>query len=157
MEKLKETGLTKSIGVSNFEPEHLDRIMKVARTPPAVNQIEFHPYRQQQPTIQANKDAKIVTQAYGPLTPITKGAPGPIDDYLAALAKKYAVSPGDVLLRWCIDQDVGAVTTSSKEERMNEYLRVASFKLNPKEIQDLARMGDKKHFRAFNAENFRIP
>jgi diketogulonate reductase-like aldo/keto reductase len=77
----------------------------------------------------------IATAAYGPLTAVTKGAGGPIDGLLADLAHKYAVSPGEICLRWCVDQDIVAITTSAKEQRMSDYLRAMTFKLNPKEIQ----------------------
>lgn len=80
---------------------------------------------------------------------MTKAKGGPVDDYLAGLAKKYAVNPGEILLRWCIDQDVIAITTSSKEQRMSDMLRVATFKLTPKEIQEISKLGNEKHFRGF--------
>lgn len=56
---------------------------------------------------------------------------------MAALAKKYAVSPGEISLRWCIDQDIVAITTSGKEQRLSDYLRAMTFKLTPKEIQQV--------------------
>ena len=71
------------------------------------------------------------------MTPVTKGGPGPADEVLEALAKKYAVNPGEVLLRWCVDQDVVPVTTSGKEQRLSDYLRAMTFKLTPKEIQQV--------------------
>ena len=57
-----------------------------------------------------------------------------MDEVLAALAKKYAVSPGEVCLRWCVEQDVVAVTTSAKEQRLSDYLRAMTFKLTPREV-----------------------
>lgn len=87
----------------------------------------------------------IATEAYGPLTPITKAAPGPVDDVLNALAKKYAVNPGEICLRWCIDQDVVPITTSAKEQRLSDYLRAMTFKLTPKEIQQASQRDDGEH------------
>jgi diketogulonate reductase-like aldo/keto reductase len=55
MEELKAQGLTKSIGVSNYLPEHLDWIFETCKVPPAVNQIEFHPYLQHEPLIEYHK------------------------------------------------------------------------------------------------------
>ena len=86
---------------------------------------------------QVHKKYSIATSAYGPLTAATKAKPGPIDDLLAALAKKYAVSEAEVSLRWCIDQDVVAITTSSKEQRLSDYLRCTKFKLTPEEIRKI--------------------
>jgi diketogulonate reductase-like aldo/keto reductase len=54
---------------------------------------------------------------------------------LAKLTKKYAVNAGEILLRWCIEQDVVAVTTSSKEQRLSDYLRAMTFKLTPAEVK----------------------
>ncbi|KAK1058370.1 hypothetical protein LTR33_013415 [Friedmanniomyces endolithicus] len=149
MEDLKEQGLTKSIGVSNYFTEHLDYIFETCKVPPAINQIEFHPYLQRTELIKYHKAKGIATEAYGPLTPVTKGAPGPVDDVLASLARKYAVNPGEILLRWCIDQDIVPITTSGKEQRLSDYLRAMTFKLNPKEIQQINEAGSQKHFRGF--------
>ncbi len=65
-----------------------------------------------------------------------------MDDVLAGLAKKYAVSPGEISLRWCIDQDIVPITTSSKEQRMSDYLLAFKFKLTPSEIKQVR--GDTK-------------
>jgi diketogulonate reductase-like aldo/keto reductase len=149
MEEVKEAGLTKSIGVSNFLPQHLDAIVKTARIPPAINQIEFHAYLQHRELLNYHKEKGIATEAYGPLTPATKAAPGPLDNVLAGLSKKYAVSPGEICLRYCIDQDIVAITTSSKEQRLSDYLRAMTFKLTPREVNDLNEAGSQKHFRGF--------
>lgn len=114
MEAVRAAGLAKSIGVSNYGAQHLAATLKTATVPPAVNQIEFHPYLQHAELLEFHKQHGIATQAYGPLSAATKASPGPVDDYSAAVAKKYAVSTGEVALRWCIDQDVVAITTSSK-------------------------------------------
>lgn len=149
MESLQEAGLTKSIGVSNFLPEHLETILATAKTPPAVNQVEFHPYLQRHELLALHKKHGIATAAYGPLIPLRAVPDGAIDEYVAALAKKYAVLPAEILLRWCVDQDVVAVTTSSKEQRLSDYLRAMTFKLTPKEIEELNRLGNEKPFRKF--------
>lgn len=149
MESLRSQGLTKSIGVSNFLPEHLSTILETATVPPAINQVEFHAYLQRPDLLDFHKKNGIATAAYGPLAPVTKAAPGPVDDYLAALSKKYAVNPSEILLRWCVDQDVVAVTTSSKEQRLSDYLRAMTFKMTPKEVAEINRLGQEKNFRGF--------
>ncbi|KAF2161217.1 hypothetical protein M409DRAFT_59222 [Zasmidium cellare ATCC 36951] len=149
MEQLKDEGLAKSIGVSNYLPEHLDVILENCKYPPAINQIEFHPYLQHPNLVKYHKEKGIATSAYGPLTAVTKGAGGPVDGVLASLAKKYAVNPGEICLRWAIDQDIVAITTSSKEQRLSDYLRAMTFKLTPKEIQMINEEGAKKHLRGF--------
>lgn len=151
---MQAAGLTKSIGVSNFLPKHLDAILKTAKVVPACNQIEFHPYLQHPELLAYHKKHGIATTAYAPLTAATKAAPGPLDDYFAALEKKYAVSAGEISLRWCIDQDVVPITTSSKEQRLSDYLRAATFKLTPKEVKEINELGSKKHYRGFWAKHF---
>lgn len=149
MESVKAAGLAKSIGVSNFLPHQLEHIMATAKEPPVLNQVEFHAYLQHPELLAYHKKHSIATAAYGPLTPVTKAAPGPVDGYVAALAKKYAVSPGEICLRWCVDQDVVAITTSGKEQRLSDYLRAMTFKLTPKEIEEINKLGREKHFRGF--------
>ena len=97
-----------SIGVSNYLKADLDATLKTAKVRPAINQIEFHPYLQHGDLIQYHKSKDIKVAAYGPQLPITKFKGGPLDPILEQLAKKYAVSPGEILLRWVIDQGIVA-------------------------------------------------
>ena len=154
MEEVQKSGKARSIGVSNYLQSHLEATLKTAKIVPAINQTEFHPYLQRQGLLPYQQSQGIAMAAYAPQTPITKAKPGPADDILASLAKKYYVSEGEILLRWCIDQGVVAITTSSKEERLTDYLRATTFKLTPKEIQDIAKAGDEKHFRGFFRSSF---
>lgn len=71
---------------------------------------------------------------------MTKGAGGPADDILEKLAKKYAVNAGEISLRYCIDQDIVPITTSSKEQRLSDYLRAMTFKLTPAEIKQVRKL-----------------
>ena len=149
MEAVQRSGKAKSIGVSNFLQSHLETILETCEIKPALNQTEFHMYLQRENLVPWSKEQGIVTSAYGPQTPITKAKPGPVDELLAQLAQKYGVDEGEICLRWCIDQDVPAITTSSKETRLTDYLRVTAFKLTPKEVEDLKQAGHKKHYRGF--------
>lgn len=150
LEEVKKSGKARSIGVSNYLQPHLEATLKTATIPPSINQIEYHPYLQHGdlvPFQQANQN--IATAAYAPLIPITKAKPGPCDAILASLAKKYYVSEGEIALRWAIDQDIVAVTTSGKEERLSDYLRALTFKLTRKEVKDISDAGAQKHYRGF--------
>ncbi|KAM0713778.1 hypothetical protein Q7P37_010740 [Cladosporium fusiforme] len=149
MEQLKASGLARSIGVSNYLPEQLDWILETASTPPSINQIEFHPYLQHPELLKYHKEKGIATSAYGPQTPITKAQGGPVDEILRRLAKKYAVNEGEICLRWCVDQDIVPITTSSKEQRLSDYLRAMTFKLTPAEVKMINEAGAEKHFRGF--------
>lgn len=154
MEAVKESGKAKSIGVSNYMRPHLEATLKTAKYPPVINQIEFHPYLQHGELLAYHKNKNVAVAAYAPLVPATKAAGGPLDQLLEKLARKYAVGPGEILLRWCIDQGVVAITTSGKEQRMSDYLRVMTFKLTPVEVDEISKLGKEHHYRAFWTHKF---
>ncbi|KAH8770118.1 aldo/keto reductase [Diaporthe sp. PMI_573] len=150
MEVIKASGRAKSIGLSNFLQKHLEIVLETAKIPPAINQIEFHPYLQHGDLLDFHRKNNIAVSAYAGLTAVTKAKPGPLDDIYAQLAKKYGVSEGDVALRWILDQGVVAITTSSKEERLTSFLsKLPSFKLTPAEVKLIGDQGKEKHFRGF--------
>lgn len=155
MESLVESGHTKSIGVSNFLQEHIETILKTAKIPPALNQIEYHPYLQHGDLVDYHKKNNIVVSCYAPLTPITSAPGGPVDGLWKQIAQKYGVSESEVGLRWCIDQGLVAITTSSKRDRLDGYLaKLPHFKLTPREVSDIAELGNQKHFRGFWKNRF---
>lgn len=150
MEGLQRSGKARSIGVSNFTKAHLEDLLSVAEIPPAVNQVEFHPYLQRMDLVPWSLAHKgIVTSAFGPLTHV-RARPGPADAVMSKLAAKYGVSEEAVALRWCMQQGIVAVTTSSKESRLRDYLGSTTFELSKKEVEEICREGRKKHFRANN-------
>jgi diketogulonate reductase-like aldo/keto reductase len=150
LEAIKESGRAKSIGVSNFIQEHLEILLKTAKVTPAVNQIEFHPYLQHGDLIDFHRKNNIVVSCYAPLTPITSAPGGPVDGLWTQLAKKYGVSESEIGLRWCIDQGMSVITTSSKRDRLEGYLtKLIHFKLTPREVSDIAELGKEKQYRGF--------
>lgn len=153
-EAIKNSGRAKSIGVSNFLQSDLEIILETAKIVPSINQIEYHPYLQHGDLIPFQKKHNIASAAYAPLTAILAGAPGPLDETYKTLAEKYGVTPGEIALRWAIDQGVVALTTSAKESRLKQYLKVTDFKLTPKEVENISELGKKKHYRAFWSAKF---
>lgn len=138
MEDIKISGKARSIGVSNYSMEHLQITLATAKIPPAINQIEYHPYiaKQYEDTVAFSKTHGIVTCAFGALEPMTRNIPGPLDETLKDLAGKYGVSEGVICLWWCLQQGVVPVTTSRREERMKEYLiDVFRGRLTEEEVQ----------------------
>ncbi|KAI9759387.1 MAG: hypothetical protein M4579_002376 [Chaenotheca gracillima] len=156
METIKKSGRAKSIGVSNYLPKHLEPLLETATIWPSINQIEYHPYLQHGPSdlVAFHQKNNIALSAYGPLTAVTKAKPGPADDVYASLAKKYGVTEGQIALRWCMDQGIVPITTSSKESRMKEYLSALEFKLTPEEVQEISKAGANKLFRGFWKHKF---
>ncbi|KAJ0423819.1 NADP-dependent oxidoreductase domain-containing protein [Aspergillus carlsbadensis] len=149
MEKVKEAGKARAIGVSNFLQHHLEKILETAKIPPAINQIEYHPYLQHGSLVPFHEKQGIATAGYGALTPVIRAKGGPLGPLLSKLAGKYGVSEGEVLLRWSIDRGTVSVTTSGKEARLKTYLDVLNFHLTPEEVEEIVRIGEQKHFRAF--------
>lgn len=149
LEQIQLSGKAKAIGVSNYRREHLEATLATSSITPAINQIEYHPYLQQGDLLPFHREQGIKTASYGPLTPITRAAGGPVDAKAKELAGKYGVSEGDVLLRWSIEKGDVAITTSGKEERLKEYLRVLDFQLEKEEVEAITKLGGEKHYRAF--------
>ncbi|KAJ6783722.1 hypothetical protein PWT90_05472 [Aphanocladium album] len=150
MEAIQASGKAKSIGVSNYLQEHLEVILKTAKVKPAINQIEFHPYLQHGDLLEFHRKHGIAVSAYGPLTPIVRAKGGPVDAKWAELANKYGVTESEIGLRWCIDQGIVALTTTGNPDRMHRVVsQVPKFKLTPKEVEEIAELGNQKHYRAF--------
>ena len=156
MEALKKSGKARSIGVSNFLPTHLESVLQTAAVVPAVNQVEYHPYLQHSAKgsdgsdfLTFHKKHGITLTSYSPLSPIIRAKGGPVDPVVDRLAKKYGVGAGEVLLRWAIDRGLVVVTTSSREERLKEYLGALSFELAKEDVDEISKVGGEKHYRAF--------
>ncbi|KAG5660762.1 hypothetical protein KAF25_003368 [Fusarium avenaceum] len=150
LEQIKESGKAKSIGVSNFLQVHLEAILKTAKVKPAINQIEYHPYLQHGDLLDFHKMHNIAVSAYAPLTPIVTAKGGPVDPLYTKLAENYGVTESEIGLRWVIDQDIIALTTSNKIERLEGYLsKLPTFQLTQDEVAEISKTGAKKHFRGF--------
>ncbi|KAF5354178.1 hypothetical protein D9756_007083 [Leucocoprinus leucothites] len=124
LEELKEKGLAKSIGVSNFGVIELRTLLASAKVKPAANQILLHPYVyvRQAPIIAFAKAKGIAIEAYSALIPLTHRPGGPVDAPVNKIAKNKNVAPEQVLLAWVKAKGAIAVTTSSKKDRLERYL-----------------------------------
>jgi 2,5-diketo-D-gluconate reductase A len=130
MEKLKNEGVIRSIGVCNFHTHHIDEILKVAEHVPVLNQIELHPWLAQEKVLEYDTSHKIVTQAWSPL------ARGKIleEPMLETLAKKHGKSVAQVVLRWHIQRGVAVIPKSNSKERIIENMNVFDFELSAEEV-----------------------
>ncbi|PAV17489.1 Aldo keto reductase [Pyrrhoderma noxium] len=145
-EKIKDTGLAKSIGVSNFNLKQIQELNNIARLKPSVNQILLHPYNWEE-----NKDlveycAKegIAVEAYSSLASITRFPGGPVDAVLDAIGKRINATPAQVIFAWLRSKGVIIVTTSTKKSRLEEYLAVADLpQLTKEEIATIEQAGAK--------------
>ncbi|TFK36235.1 Aldo/keto reductase [Crucibulum laeve] len=143
MESLKEKGLVKSIGVSNFNVGDLQTLLASAKVKPAANQILLHPYvyAQQAPILAYAAANGIVIEAYSALIPITSRPGGPLDVPLKSISERLSKTPDQVLLAWVKAKGAVVVTTSSKKERLQGYLDAGDLKLTLADIAALDAAG----------------
>lgn len=130
MEKIKEEGKAKSIGVSNYGIHHLEEMKSYARVMPSVNQIELSPYLTRTALVDYCKQNDIVLEAYSPLTKGEKLA----DSKLVALSKKYSVTPAQLLIRWGIEHDFVTLPKSVTPERISQNANVFGFKISKEDL-----------------------
>lgn len=117
-----------------------------------VPELEFHPYllAQLQPILDLNKQHGIITEAYGPLTPVLRHKGGPLKPILEKIAKKHNVDSAAVLLRWTIQFGVVAVTSSKNEDRIKGFKDVYDFELSEEEMKEIETAGRSVHYRYYD-------
>ncbi len=130
LERFAEQGLTKSIGVSNFLPAHLDYLAAASNTIPAVNQIELHPELQQWAVEDRSLLAGIRVEAW---SPIARGALVDTPE-VNAIAEKYGKTVAQATLRWHIDHGRIVIPRTVRRERMVENFALFDFALTPDEV-----------------------
>jgi 2,5-diketo-D-gluconate reductase A len=126
----QEAGLARAIGVSNFQPDHLRRIVDETGVTPAVNQVELHPYLQQPGLRREHADRGIVTEAWSPL------AQGLVldDPAITEIAEAHARTPGQVVLRWHIQLGNVVFPKSVTVERIRQNIDIFDFELTADEM-----------------------
>ncbi|MFB9308685.1 2,5-diketo-D-gluconate reductase A [Agromyces hippuratus] len=130
LERLHSEGRVRAIGVSNFEPEHLERLVGATTVVPAVNQVELHPALQNRATIAANERHGIVTEAWSPLAQgAVLGEASVID-----IAARHDATPAQVVLRWHLQQGRVVIPKSVTPSRIAENLDVFGFELTADEL-----------------------
>ncbi|KAJ6497305.1 Aldo keto reductase [Mycena sanguinolenta] len=145
MEDIRSQGMTRSIGVSNFNVDQLAILLASARVKPVVNQILLHPYvyAQQLPILEYAAKHQIVIEAYSVLIPITSLPGGPLDEPLAEISSKHSVTPDQVLLAWTKAKGAVVVTTSSKKSRLAGYMNAGDLVLGEEDIAAIDAAGAK--------------
>ncbi|KAL5363136.1 NADP-dependent oxidoreductase domain-containing protein [Aspergillus floccosus] len=119
MEAVVRKGKVRSIGVSNFTKERIEELLQTAQIPPAVNQIEGHPYLQQRDLLHWSKEKGIVTTAYSPLGNNIYGIPRAVDDPLVIeTAQSLNKTPAQVLISWAVQRGTVVLPKSVTPERI---------------------------------------
>ncbi|MBN1530809.1 MAG: aldo/keto reductase [Thermoleophilaceae bacterium] len=139
LEKLLADGKVRAIGVSNFMPEHLNRLLTETSVVPAVNQIELHPYFQQRELQALHGEKGIVTQGWSPIGGITSyrdSEKRTFDDpTLIDIARRHGKSAAQVMLRWHLQQGRSAIPKSTNPARIAENFGVFDFELTTEQIE----------------------
>ncbi|GAC94248.1 hypothetical protein PHSY_001819 [Pseudozyma hubeiensis SY62] len=172
LEKIKQAGLTKSIGVSNWLASDIQQLLDAGLSVPDINQIEFHPYiyshDEYKKLLALQKKHGIVTMTYSALAPFYKSAlpeDGPLNKALTSIAgKNDKRTIANVLLRWALQRSEGIITTTtSKESRAKEYLdqldssNDGQLELSEDELKQIDRAGEEHGVEKFYMAPFLKP
>jgi 2,5-diketo-D-gluconate reductase A len=131
LEEFKSDGRARSIGVSNFQIEHLERLAAETDTVPAVNQIELHPYFQNRDVRAYDEEHGIATEAWAPI------AQGEVldDQVIGEIAEKAGRTPAQVVLRWHIQRGNIVFPKSVTPERIRENFEIFDFELDDSDLE----------------------
>ncbi|KAF7491926.1 Aldo-keto reductase family 1 member B10 [Sarcoptes scabiei] len=162
LENLVDQGLTRSIGVSNFNEEQIERLLKVARIVPVCNQVESTPYLSQESLRAFCAERSILLTAYSPLgnPGSTFFPPGFIkkdllnDPLVLRLAEKYKKNAGQILLRYHIDRGMMVMAKSTNPERIKSNIDLFDFELDRSEIEELSALNQNYRTLEFHRGTF---
>ena len=142
MIELQKQGLAKSIGVCNFQINHLQRLIDETGVTPVINQIELHPLLQQRQLHAWNATHKIQTESWSPLA---QGGDGVFDQkIIRELADKYGKTPAQIVIRWHLDSGLVVIPKSVTPARIAENFDVWDFRLDKDELGDIAKLDQGK-------------
>jgi 2,5-diketo-D-gluconate reductase A len=132
----QKAGKARAIGVSNFQPAHLQRIIDETGVTPAINQVELHPYLQQGELRRAHEEHGIVTEAWSPI------AQGKVldDATITQIAETHAKTPAQVVIRWHLQLGNVVIPKSVTPKRIEENIDLFDFELTEAEMEAIARL-----------------
>ena len=139
LERIRESGQAKAIGVSNFEISHLEALFQTSGIVPAVNQIEYHPLWNQSDLYEYCKERGIAVQAYAPLA---RGAYLK-KDTMIHIGETYGKSPAQKGLRWLVQKGISAIPKSVNPERIAENADIFDFELTDMEMKTIDALDEK--------------
>jgi 2,5-diketo-D-gluconate reductase A len=133
--KLLEDGRVRAIGLSNFKPAHIDRVLADTGVVPDVNQIELNPTVTRDATRAYDAAHGIVTQSW---SPIGRGGDLLGETVITRLADRYGKTPAQIVLRWHMELDLITVPKSASPGRMRENIDIFDFALTPEEVDEIS-------------------
>jgi 2,5-diketo-D-gluconate reductase A len=129
--EMRGEGLARAIGVSNFLPAHLERVIAETGETPAINQVELHPYFQQRELRREHERLGIVTEAYSPLAQGQALA----DPTIVEIAERHSKTTGQVVIRWHLQIGNVVIPKSATPERIRQNFEVFDFQLSGEEVE----------------------
>jgi 2,5-diketo-D-gluconate reductase A len=134
----QKEGLVRSIGVSNFLPEHIDRIIEATGVIPAVNQIETHPYYQQRDVREFHERLGVRIESYSPL------GHGEVleDEAIAAIAEHAGKTPAQVIIRWHLQEGLIVIPKSESPDRVQANIDLFDFELSDDDMDRIRGLDD---------------
>jgi diketogulonate reductase-like aldo/keto reductase len=133
MERSRERGLARSIGVSNFSTSDLAAVMTAGTIPPVVNQVQFSPVTYRRALLDACRQRGVLVEAYSSL-----GTGRHLDDKtVRRVAQRVGRTPAQVLLRWCLQHDLLVIPKSVHRDRIRENAQIFDFALPPRDMAEL--------------------
>jgi 2,5-diketo-D-gluconate reductase A len=134
---LHEQGLARSIGVSNFKPAHLDRLIAETGVVPVINQIQLNPEVTRIDQREYHDAHQIVTESYSPMGSRAQLFERP---EIATVAEKHAKTAGQIVLRWHVQNGLVAIPKSTSPERLSQNLDVFDFELDADDLASIAKV-----------------
>jgi len=133
MERARELGHARSIGVSNFGVAELEQVLAVAASPPVVNQVQFSPFEYRRALLEECERRGVVLEAYSPL-----GSGRHLgSDAVERIAQRLGRTSAQVLLRWCVQREIPVIPKSTHRERIEENAQIFDFELSAEDMAEL--------------------
>ena len=133
MERAREAGFARSVGVSNFSASELEQVIAAGTTPPAVNQVQFSSLQYRRGLIEACLRRGVALEAYSPLGTGRNLS----DETVDRVARRVGRTPAQVLLRWCLQHDVPVISKSTHRERIHQNAQIFDFALSEQDMAEL--------------------
>ena len=138
MEEAYREGKLRAIGICNFYPHRLADLCETVEVIPAVNQVELHPFFQQEDALALMKEYGVVPDAWGPFA---EGKHGIFSHpVLTEIGKKYGKSAAQVALRWNVQRGVVVIPKSVHKERMEQNMNIWDFRLSDEDMSEIAKL-----------------
>jgi diketogulonate reductase-like aldo/keto reductase len=133
LERARERGYARSIGVSNFSVSELEQVMAIATSPPVINQVQFSSFEYRHRLLEACAERNVALEAYSPLGT----GRHLLNSTVQRIAERNGRTPAQVLLRWCLQRDAVVIPKSTHRERIEENAQIFDFVLSDEDMAPL--------------------